>query len=46
MFEKELPKYKERLNVTFPCDPLATIGVNITFGHVFSHLHNGPIKCS
>jgi hypothetical protein len=42
MFEKELPKYKDRLDVTFPCHPLETINVNIIFGHVFSHLHNGP----
>jgi hypothetical protein len=44
MFEKELSKYKDRLDVTFPCCPIETISVNITFGHVFSHLHNGPIN--
>jgi len=44
MFEKELPNYKDLLNVIFPCHPLETISVNIIFGHVFSHLHNCPIN--
>jgi hypothetical protein len=44
MFEKEVPKYKDHLDVIFPCHPLGTINVNITFGHVFSHLHNCPIN--
>ncbi len=44
VFEKELPKYKDRLDVFFPCHPLETISVNTIFGHVFSHLHNCPIS--
>jgi hypothetical protein len=44
VFEKELPKYKDRLTVIFPCHPLETISVNIISGHVFSHLHNCPIS--
>jgi hypothetical protein len=44
MFEKELPKHKDHLDVTFAHCPLETINANITFGHVFSHLHNGPIN--
>jgi hypothetical protein len=44
MFEKELPKYKDHLDVIFPCHLLGTINVNITSGHVFSHLHNCPIS--
>ncbi len=43
-FEKELPKYKDHLDVIFPHHPLETINVNNTFGHVFSHLHNCPIS--
>jgi hypothetical protein len=38
MFEKELPKYKDRLDTIFPHRPLETINVNTTFGHVFNHL--------
>jgi hypothetical protein len=38
MFEKELPKYKNCLDVIFlPC-PLESINVNTTFRHVCSHL--------
>jgi hypothetical protein len=44
MFEKELPKYKDHLDVTFLRHPFETINVNITFGHFISHLHNGPIN--
>jgi hypothetical protein len=44
MFEKELPKYKDHLDLIFPCHPLETINVNTTFGHVFSHLHNCTIN--
>jgi hypothetical protein len=44
MFEKQLSKYKDHLDVTFPHRPLETINVNIIFGHVVSHLHNGPIN--
>jgi hypothetical protein len=44
MFEKELPKYKNHLDVIFPHHLLETINVNITYGHVFSHLHNCPIS--
>jgi hypothetical protein len=44
MFEKELPKYKDHLDVTFPRHPLKTIRVNSTSRHVFSHLQNCPIS--
>ncbi len=44
MFEKELPKYKDCLDVIFPCHPLETINVNTTFEHVLSHLHNCPLN--
>jgi hypothetical protein len=32
LFEKERPKYKDRLDVIFPCHPLETISVNIILG--------------
>jgi len=38
MFEKELPKYKDRLDTIFPHRLLETINVNTTFSHVFNHL--------
>jgi hypothetical protein len=44
MFEKELPKYKDRLDTIFPCCPLQTINVNTVFSHVFDHLQNCPIN--
>jgi hypothetical protein len=44
MFEKELPKYKDHLDVIFSLSPLETINVNTIFEHVFSHLHNCPIS--
>ncbi len=44
MFEKKLPKYKDRLDTIFPHCPLEIIKVNIAFGHVFNHLQNCPIN--
>jgi hypothetical protein len=44
MFEKELPKYKDRLDTIFPCCPLETINVNTVSSHVFDHLQNCPIN--
>ncbi len=44
MFEKELPKYKDRLDVIFPCHSFETITDNTIVEHVFSHLHNCPIN--
>jgi hypothetical protein len=44
MFEKKLPKYKDCLDVIFPCHPFETINVNTTSRYVFSHLHNCPIN--
>jgi hypothetical protein len=38
MFEKELPKYKDRFDTIFSCHLFEAINVNIIFGHVFSHL--------
>jgi predicted small secreted protein len=37
MFEKELLKYKNRLDVIFPRPPLHTVNVNTTLGHVFNN---------
>ncbi len=38
MFEKELPKYKEHLDMIFSHCLCETINVNIASRHVFSHL--------
>ncbi len=44
MFNKKLPKYKDRLDVIFPlCSPLEIINTNIISRHVFNHLQNYPI---
>jgi hypothetical protein len=44
MFENELPKHKDHLDVIFPHHLFETINVSITSGHVFNHLHNCPIN--
>jgi hypothetical protein len=44
MIEKELPKYKDRLNAIFPQPQFHTINVNTTFGHVFNNFYNCPIN--
>ncbi len=44
MFQKELPKYKDCLDVIFPHHHVETISVNTNSRHVFSHLHNCPIS--
>lgn len=38
MFEKELPKYKDHLDMIFLCCLFETINVNNASRHVFSHL--------
>jgi hypothetical protein len=38
IFEKKLPKYKDRLDMIFPCCLLEMINVKTAYGHVFSHL--------
>jgi hypothetical protein len=38
MFEKNLPKYKNRLNAIFFWPPLHSININMTYGHVFNNL--------
>jgi len=43
MFEKKLPKYKDRLDTIFLCHLLEIINVNTTSNHVFNHLQNCPI---
>lgn len=43
MFEKKLPKYKDRFDAIFPRPLFHTINVNTTFGHVFNNLYNCPI---
>jgi hypothetical protein len=41
LFEKELPKYKDKLDAIFILLPLfETINVNTTSNHIFGHLHN------
>jgi hypothetical protein len=40
MFGKELPKYKDCVDVIFPHHPLETINLNIVSGHIFEHLQN------
>jgi len=44
MFEKELAKYKDRLNAIFPWPLFHTINVNTTSDHVFNNLYNCPIN--
>ncbi len=44
IFEKELPRYKYRLDMIFPCCPLETIHVKTAYGHVFSQLYNYSIN--
>jgi hypothetical protein len=44
MFEKKLLKYKDRLDVIFPCCLLETTNVNIVSGHILKHLSNCPIN--
>jgi hypothetical protein len=38
MFDKELPKYKDRLDAIFPQLPFQTVNVNMTFNHVFNNV--------
>lgn len=41
LFEKELPKYKDKLDAIFILLPLLeAVNVNTTSNHIFSHLHN------
>jgi hypothetical protein len=44
MFEKELPRYKDRLDAIFRWPLLHTINVNTTSNHVFNNLYNCPIN--
>jgi hypothetical protein len=44
MFGKELLKYKDCLDVIFPCCSLETTNVNIVSSHIFKHLNNCPIN--
>jgi hypothetical protein len=40
MFEKELPKYKNRLDAISFWPPLHSVNINMTYGHVFNNLQN------
>jgi hypothetical protein len=44
LFDKKLPKYKDRLEAIFPHHPLEVVNLNIIFVHIFSHLQNCPIN--
>jgi hypothetical protein len=44
MFDVELPKHKQQMKVIHNQQLFEVLNVNTSFGHVFSHLHNCPIK--
>jgi hypothetical protein len=44
MFDVELPKHKQQIKVIHNQQLLEVLNANTSSGHVFSHLHNCPIK--
>lgn len=44
MLEKELPKYKDRLDAIFSQPLFDTININTTFSHIFNNLYLDFIK--
>jgi hypothetical protein len=44
MLKKELPKYKDCLDIIFLHHLFEIVNVNTAFEHVFNHLQNCPIN--